>query len=81
MATQTIYFIDSNVENYQSLISSFSDDSKWFVLDANQDGLAQMQAILANYNNLDSIQILSHGTQGALSLGSTTLSNSNIASL
>ena len=80
MATQTIYFIDSRVESYQSLIGSFSADSEWFVLDANQDGLAQMQAILANYNNLDSIQILSHGAQGALSLGNTTLNSSNIAS-
>ena len=75
-----IIFIDSRVTDYQTLISSLPADNEWFVLDAGQDGIEQMQAILANYSNLDAIQIVSHGSQGSLYLGNTILSSDNIDS-
>ena len=78
MTTHNIFFIDSRVADYQTLIASLPTDSEWFLLNSTQDGIAQMQAILANYSGLDSIQILSHGAQGTLFLGSTILTSSNI---
>lgn len=78
MPTHNIYFVDSRVADYQRLVGSLPMDSEWFVLDANRDGIEQMQAILAGYSGLDSIRILSHGSQGALFLGSTVLNNANI---
>ena len=80
MPTHNIYFVDSRVADYQRLVGSLPVDSEWFVLDANRDGIEQMQAILASYSGLDSIQILSHGSQGTLFLGSTNLNNANIDS-
>lgn len=80
MAINNIYFIDFRVADYQALIGNLSADSKWFVLKAEQDGIAQMQEALANYSDLDTIQIISHGSQGTLYLGNTVLSNESIGS-
>ncbi len=80
MATKSIFIIDSRVVDYQRLVADLPAESQAFVLNADQDGIAQMQAILSNFNNLDSIQIVSHGAQGVLYLGSTVLNQENIDS-
>ncbi|MEI2768202.1 MAG: DUF4347 domain-containing protein [Nitrosomonas sp.] len=49
MTTKNIFIIDSRVADYQSLITGLPADSEAFVLNPDQDGIAQMQAILANY--------------------------------
>ena len=48
------------------------------MLNAEQDGIEQMRAVLAQYANLDSIQIVSHGSPGTLSLGSSTLDHESL---
>jgi uncharacterized protein DUF4347 len=78
MTTRNIFFIDSSVVNYQTLIDALPADSEWFLLNPNQDGIEQIQAILSNYNELNTIQILSQGTQGVLYLGNTVLDQQNI---
>ena len=50
MTTKNIFIIDSRVADYQSLITGLPADSEAFVLNPDQDGIAQMQAILANYS-------------------------------
>jgi len=79
MGTRHIFFVDSRVADYQSLLNSMPADSEWFLLDAHRDGIDQMQATLANYSALDSIQILSHGSPATLYLGTTVLTNINLA--
>lgn len=37
-----------------------------------------MRSVLSRYNHLDSIQILSHGAPGSLSLGATLLDNASL---
>jgi hypothetical protein len=78
MSAQHIYFVDSSVVDYLTLVSDLPAGSEWFLLDAAQDGIAQIGAIAANYSDLASIQIVSHGAQGSLQLGNTSLSNANI---
>lgn len=80
MTTRNIFFIDSSIADYQELIDSLPANSKWFLLHPDQDGIEQIQATLSNYNELDSIQILSHGAQGILYLGNTVLDQHNIDS-
>ncbi|MGH2306316.1 DUF4347 domain-containing protein [Aliarcobacter sp. ERUVET-8] len=53
MATQ-IYFIDTKLNNYQSIIDSLSSTDKYFLIDSSSDGLTQMSNVLLNYSNLDS---------------------------
>lgn len=66
MAIKNIFFIDSRVVNYQTLLVNLPVDSQYFVLEASQDSVEQMQSILAGYRNLDSIKIFSHGSQASL---------------
>ena len=80
MSTKNVIFIDSRVANYKTLAASFGADTEWFLLDASRDGVQQMQQDLAAYAKLDSVQILSHGSAGALYLGSTVLNSDNLQS-
>jgi hypothetical protein len=73
-----LVFIDSRVADFQTLVAGLSADTEWVLLDADQDGVRQMQTALAGYRGLDSIQVVSHGTAGTLYLGSTVLDASNL---
>jgi len=77
---KNIIFIDSRVEDFEALVANLGADTHWHILDTNQEGLVQMQQILADYLQLDSIQIVSHGSTGTLYLGSTILNGNNLSS-
>lgn len=74
MATNSIYFFDSRVPDYQRLIAALPTDNP------DQNGIEQMQAILSDYPDLDFIQIISHGSQGVLYLGNTDFDQNSIDS-
>lgn len=78
MPTKNIVFLDSQVSGFEKLLAGLGPDTKWFLLDAHQDGVHQMQHVLANYAELDSIHVISHGATGALYLGSTLLTAKNL---
>ena len=80
MPAQNIVFIDSRVASYQTLVASLDTNTEWHLLSAGQDGIGQMQDILANRGGLDSIQVISHGSAGTLYLGSSVLNSANLAS-
>ena len=81
-----LVFIDSSVSDYQQMIDdlrleSDSDPSRtmeFVVLDSQKDGIAQMTTALLNYKEIDGIHIVSHGSNGQVQLGSTTLSLENL---
>lgn len=73
-----IFFIDPKVADYQILIDALPVGSEWYLLDSTQDGVLQIQQYLSGKSGYDSIQIISHGSEGTLYLGSTTLDNTNI---
>jgi len=78
MITNSVVFIDSRVADYQTIVASLPTGIDWYLLDKNSDGVSQIQSILANYSGLYSIQIFSHGSVGAIQIGSAELSNQNI---
>ena len=78
MAVNSIFFIDDRVQDKEALFSTIDASAKWFVLDSSLDGISQMQRILSQYRNLDSIQIISHGSTGAINIGSTVLNSTNL---
>ncbi|MEI6723096.1 MAG: DUF4347 domain-containing protein, partial [Betaproteobacteria bacterium] len=51
------------------------------LLDANWDGVEQISQLLAAYQGLAAVQILSHGSSGALRLGANTLNSARLESL
>jgi len=73
-----VYFFDSRVENIHLLVSQLPPGASWYVIPADVDGLSYIADTLANYQNLDSVHLVSHGDDASLSLGSTTLTSSNI---
>jgi len=76
--TSRIVFIDSNIADYQSLISQLPSDSQVVVLDANKDGVLQILTAMQGKSEFNAIDILSHGKPGALLLGSIELNNVNL---
>jgi hypothetical protein len=78
VAVSSIFFIDDRVQDKEALFSDIDSSAKWFVLDSSLDGISQMQRILSSYSNLDSIQIISHGSTGSINIGSTVLNSTNL---
>ncbi|MEI6427583.1 MAG: DUF4347 domain-containing protein, partial [Pseudanabaena sp. ELA607] len=73
-----IVFIDSTVNNYQDL-EGVSANSEVVRLDANQNGVEQITGVLSHYQNVFSaVHIVSHGSVGALQLGSTIFNDNSL---
>ena len=67
-----IIFVDSGLNNYQSLISD-TDNAEVILLDSTRGGVEQVTEALANYSEVASIHLISHGDAGTLQLGATSL--------
>ncbi|MBD2358949.1 DUF4347 domain-containing protein [Tolypothrix sp. FACHB-123] len=73
--SREIVFVDSGVENYQSLIDGVhSGITDVFRLDPSQDGVWQITEKLKQLDSVSAIHIVSHGQPGKLLLGSSELS-------
>ena len=75
-----ILFVDSNVKNYDQLISSLNRNVEVHIIDANEDGLQFISAKLAGREGLSAIHIISHGDEGSISLGNSELNSGNLDS-
>ncbi|MDO8777121.1 MAG: DUF4347 domain-containing protein, partial [Burkholderiaceae bacterium] len=73
-----IVFIENNIVDYQTLLNSIKPGAEVHVLDATQDGLAQMAQILAGRSGIDAIHVISHGSQAAIDLGSLSLTSDTL---
>ena len=71
-------FIDSRVNDFDLLVSQFDAGTEYKVLDASYDGSLQMEESLAGKTDYSSIQIISHGSAGAITIGSTVLTSNNL---
>jgi len=74
-----ILFIESNVVDYQALLAGAASGIEVHLLDAGQNGLAQIADILDGRTGIDAIHIVSHGSAANVELGSLDLGNDNIA--
>ncbi|MFI3156460.1 MAG: DUF4347 domain-containing protein [Methylococcaceae bacterium] len=81
--TNQLIIIDSQVTDWQNLASSAAPDALLLILDSSSDGLTQISDYLAALPQdvvpLQSIHIISHGSEGSLRLGSSTLTGSNLS--
>ena len=69
----TLLIVDPTVSGYSTLVSSVSPQTQVAILSPDQEGVAQISAILSQYSGIKSLHILSHGEAGQLRLGSTLL--------
>ncbi|WP_254032365.1 DUF4347 domain-containing protein [Planktothrix agardhii] len=72
-----IIFVDSSVQDYRSLIDN-ADTAQIVILDNISSGIEQITNALANQKNIESVQILSHGSEGSLKLGTDVLNGNDI---
>ena len=76
--SQTIIFVDTRVTDYQALLEAASPDAEVVLLSRDQDGVQQIGDYLSEHGGQDSIQIIAHGNQGDMWLGTSYLSNDTL---
>jgi hypothetical protein len=77
--SSSLVFIDSTVEDYQSLVSGVSTGTEVYVLNSAQDAIAQITQVLAGRTGISSLHIVSHGEAGVLNFGSAQLGLETLA--
>ncbi|MCT7982460.1 DUF4347 domain-containing protein [Laspinema sp. A4] len=79
---KSLVFIDSQVENYQSLIPGVWENFQAILLDEFADGIQQITEVLESLmrqgQSVESLHIISHGSPGCLRLGTVRLSPDNL---
>ncbi|MEM9536768.1 MAG: Ig-like domain-containing protein, partial [Cyanobacteria bacterium P01_E01_bin.45] len=73
-----LLFVDSSVENYQSLLAGLKPGVQAIVLDPQRDGVVQITEVLQEHLNIETVHVLSHGSPGCLYLGNTHLDLDNL---
>ena len=73
MNVSRVAFIDSRVADYQLIVAALPDGTDWFLINADEDGLSQMTRVLFGYSGLQTIDVISHGSAGALTFGSSVV--------
>ena len=77
--TNEVVIIDGAVADPVDLISAINPSAQVFFIDSSQDGVNQLADILSNLGEVDAIHIISHGEQGSLKLGSSTLNQQSMS--
>ncbi len=75
---RSLLIIDAGVADTQTLISGAVAGAEIYQLSAQQDGIAQITALLAGQHDIASLQIVSHGKSGGLRLGESWLDLPNL---
>ncbi|MEP6515906.1 DUF4347 domain-containing protein, partial [Microcoleus vaginatus] len=80
--SKSIVFIDSQLDDYQTLAGGVLPGAEIIILDKNGNGVeqitAKLQTISAAGETVDQVHIFSHGDSGSLQLGSATLTSDNL---
>ena len=76
--TTEIVFVDTSVNDYETLLAGIDPGAEVVLLDANGDGLEQIADILDGRTGISAIHIISHGDAGELNLGTATLTQESM---
>lgn len=74
-----VYVIDASVKNPAEIEKALPKNAVVIHLDAGADGIAKLSEALAQYDNVDALHILSHGSDGQVTLGATLLNEATLA--
>ncbi|NJR52284.1 MAG: DUF4347 domain-containing protein, partial [Leptolyngbyaceae cyanobacterium CSU_1_3] len=78
-SSQALVFIDAGLADYQALVAGVKPSDRVFLLDSNQDGIAQISQTLTQFQDVSEVHIVSHGRAESLYLGTTHLSLNNLS--
>ncbi len=73
-----VAFVDTSVEDHQSLVDGLGDKVEVILIEGSDNGLEQMVAALQGQSGIDAIHLFSHGDVGELQLGTLTLNGDNL---
>ncbi|NEQ95341.1 MAG: DUF4347 domain-containing protein [Cyanothece sp. SIO2G6] len=71
--SRDVVFIDAGIDGYQALQADLPRNVDVIVLESGRDGVTQISEALGQRQNVDSVHILAHGSDGELRLGSGAL--------
>ncbi|GLQ42865.1 DUF4347 domain-containing protein [Dyella nitratireducens] len=74
-----VVFINSNVANYQQLITGLPAGTRYVVLNADTDGLQQIAQYLQQHHDVSAIHLISHGADGEFQVGDTWLTEGDLS--
>ena len=83
--TVELVLVDTSADNYQQLVDDIvnnADESRGFELflfDSSRDGIEQITELLSDYSDVDALHIVSHGSEGNVQLGNSTLNMNHLA--
>ncbi len=78
-ADRQVVFVNSNVTDYQTLVSGLPQGTQVVILDSSKDGLAQIDQYLQQHAGVSAIHLVSHGADGNVQIGSTWLNAGDIS--
>jgi len=70
--------VDTSIDGYEQLLADLEPGVEVLLIDGASDGLQQLADYVADRDDITSIHILSHGEEGELRLGTTTINNENL---
>ncbi len=79
-APMTLLVVDARVADYQSLLTNLPENVVVRVVNATESGLDAITQALADVSGVASIQILSHGSSGSVTLGSDAIDSAALGS-
>ncbi|GJL59178.1 MAG: hypothetical protein NPIRA03_20350 [Nitrospirales bacterium] len=74
-----IVFIDTRVEDYQTLMEGIHPAAEVILLDAGRDGIEEIAEALKGRSNIDAIHLIGEGTEAELHLGTAFLNNNSMS--
>jgi Domain of unknown function (DUF4347)/Calx-beta domain/FG-GAP-like repeat/Bacterial Ig domain len=77
-SSASLLFIDSRVEEYQTLVAGAAPGTEVHRLDGTQDAISQITQTLLGRAGIASIQIVSHGQGGGLLLGESWVTGNDL---
>ncbi len=75
-----IVFIDSGVDNYQTIVDAIDSSKSIYLIDSNENGFDKMQNVLQGQSDVDAVHIIGHASAGQVVLGNSVLNADTINS-
>jgi large repetitive protein len=76
-----IAFIDSRLADLGTLVNSVPEGTRIVLIDTSRDGVAQMVDALQGEQGITGIHILSHGSDGHIQLGNSSLDEASMSTI
>ena len=80
-APREIAFVDTRLDNWQSLVSGIRPGVEVILVQANENGIERMLAALQGQHDISAIHVFGHGASGIAEIGSSLLSTDTLTGL